>query len=130
MIRAGESFVIPGSTGETDHLMIVITDWDERGDSVTVNITDYENIFDPVIDIPAGVLLTPAFTTTKRSTINYAQARRVPALLMDKVVHSQSVQQKGLCDPNWLARIREQLFASSDTPDPVLNYCEAFDWGE
>ena len=129
MIQPGDSFVIPGATGETDHLIIVITNWDANGDAIAVNLTDFEGVDDPVIDIPAGAPLTPGFTTIKRSTINYAKARRAPAEVMDWVAHSPSVDPKGICDPAWLAKIREQVFASPYTPGEVLDYCEAFDWG-
>ena len=129
MIQAGQSFIPPGATGDTDHLFVILTEWDEEGESVTVNVTDYENVYEPVIDIPAGTPLTPTFTTTKRSTINYAKARKVPSSRIDELLSRGAVQNRGQCDPQWLDKIREELFASPDTPNEILDYCEAFDWG-
>ncbi len=129
MIDAGACFIIPRVTGEIDHLIIVITDWDPHCECVLVNMTDFENHLDPAIDIPPNTQLTQSFTTTKRSTINYQQARRVSAQAMATLVVKQSVDGCGICATDWLAQIRAQLFASPGTPIPVLEYCEPFDWG-
>jgi CTP:molybdopterin cytidylyltransferase MocA len=75
-LKCGDTFLLPKSSSDTEHLWIVITEPDANGQSVCVNITTRQSYSETTVILKAG---DHPFVTHE-SVIFYTDARIVDLL--------------------------------------------------
>jgi len=124
----GAVFTAPYLSGDEDHPCVAMEVSESSEVALIANLTDYQNILDAVIDIPQGTVFTAAFSARIRSTIQYARAKVWTYRELEPLLQHGSCRSFGVCDPVVLKQIRDQLFASGDTPPSVFEFVKNLDW--
>jgi hypothetical protein len=128
VIAAGHSGLLAIANEKTDHLWIVLTDQAADPLAVLVMLTDIRNMDVPDLALDAGEHLTPHFILTKRSTIDFARARKLDWRVLQKLFTKPHFISKGVVPDDILATIRSSLLTSPNTPVDVLEYCRGRSW--
>jgi hypothetical protein len=128
LLRCGDTFLIPKRGSEAEHLWIVITEPDENGQAVCVNITSRNNESDTTVVLRPG---DHSFVK-KESVVYYVDAQvldlaKVAAAIKAKP-RSYVCTLHDSCEPELLARIQEGLQRSPFCPNGIKDLCRKR-WG-
>jgi hypothetical protein len=109
MPRAGETFWDRAPESPVEHLYVVLTDPNADGNVLVANITKYNQLSKPNLDIPARQdILNCGWQTTFRSTIYPGSIALVDAASLDSHIGTPEARPSTM-RPEWLARIRKAV---------------------
>ncbi len=112
---------MPKSADSTPHLWVIITEPDENGDVVIVNVTSWRPDSDETVIIKTG----EHHRITHQSVVFYQDARIAKAALIEKAIQNTTLCVK--CDPcsqELLMRIQQGVTQSRFTPRKVKDFCQ------
>lgn len=126
MLRCGDTFLLPKSAYEVEHLWIVITDPEpDSNKAVCVNITSRNSFSETTVILKKG---DHPFIKHE-SVINYADARELDLGKVYEVLNTPTRQRFafGICDPcspELLRRIQDGLLVSRYVKKGLKEYCK------
>ncbi len=115
MLELGDTFLLPRDTNKVSHLWIVITESEEMGKAVCVNVSSSSSSF-----CDETVVLQPGDHPfiSKKSVIRYMDAKVLDLKEVDKAIkgcfHFTCVK-KEKCEHELLKKIQEGLLESQHT---------------
>ena len=120
MLSAGDTFHLVGG----GHPWFILTDPDDNGEAVCVNITDVDNIVD------GTTILSPGFVdcVTKKSCVYYGEARVFDLAKIEDAIKKGQAEQHESCDVAKLQKLRNGLLASEFTKKGMKDRCRE-EWG-
>ena len=128
-MHAGDTFLIPKSADEIEHLWIVLTEPDSDGMAVCVNVTRRESYSDTTLVLNIG---DHPFIR-KESVVHYPDASKLDLTRVQKAIDAKPRQY--ICKPHkpcsndLLERIRNGLLASPHTPKGLKSFCKSeWEW--
>lgn len=121
MLSLGDTFLLPRSENELEHLWVVLTTPSGSSKSVCVNLSSYRNAF-----CDKTVVLEPGDHPfiTKRSVVRYGDAAELDMKKLDIALNSDLnivCIQKEACSHELLERIIHGLFTSKHTSKDILS---------
>jgi len=120
-ILSGMTFYMPkNDPRRTAHLWIVLTDPDENGKFLGVNITSYELFKDLTVILTAG---EHPFIV-KRSVVQYTDARIFTVENMDLLIGRGFAELREECSDALLEKARAGLMKSDHAPQDAQDYLE------
>ena len=128
-LKCGDTFLLPKTSGDREHLWIVITDPDlATNKAVCVNVTTQQTYSDSTCVLQPGD--HPFISHT--SVIFYQDARELDLTLVEKAlttgIKDFVCQAHDPCSEHLLRRIRQGLIASKHTPKGIKALCKKL-WG-
>ena len=128
-LTCGDTFLIPKSARETEHLWIIVTEIDAiTKKAVCVNVTTRQNHSDTTLVLQVG---DHAFLKHE-SVVNYSDAREMPINLVEQALQNRTTQfvcqLRDPCSATLLKRIQQGLIASKQTPKDIKARCKNL-WG-
>lgn len=129
MLSCGDTFLIPKSSGETEHLWIVVTDPEpDTSFAVCVNITTKQSYSETTVILRPGM-----HPFIKHDSVVYYSDAQI--LTLNKVQQALDARMTGVvCEPREpcsravLEMIRQGILSSKMTPNNVKDYCKKA-WG-
>ena len=119
-IRAGDTFLMPlGLPGTKAHLWFVLTDPDAANDFLAVNLTSFELFKDDTVTLTSGHPFI-----TKKSVIQYSDARLFKVSDLDWMIAASHAQAKEACSQELLEAIRAGLIRSDFAPQEMQEYLQ------
>jgi len=106
-----------GASGRTEHLWFVLTNEDENGKFLAVNLTSFELYKDKTVVLDKGHPFI-----TKKSVINYSDATIFDARKIDEIIQKGFAAKKQSCSVELLREIRDGLLASDESPQETQDY--------
>lgn len=126
MLTSGDTFLIPKSSNETEHLWIVVTDPDPTTfEAVCVNVTTLKLICDKTVILQPGehpFIKHP-------SLILYSDAQKLDVRHIEAALNAAASEiivckSQAQCGPELLKRIQDGVLTSKATPKDVKEYCK------
>jgi hypothetical protein len=125
MLGPGDTFILPKSAKQIEHLWIVLTPAREDGKAVCVNVTSWKFECDQTVILGPG---DHAFIT-KKSVIHFEDARFVQMEHVERLLTGgtdQFVCRRNYCCTHVLMdRIKDGLLKSKRTPNGIKEHCRA-----
>lgn len=128
-LNCGDTFLIPKSARDTEHLWIIVTEIDATtSKAVCVNVTTRQSYSDTTLVLQVG---DHAFIKHE-SVVNYLDAREMPINLVEQALQTRTNQ--FVCEPRdpcsvaLLNRIQQGLITSKQTPKDIKARCKRL-WG-
>jgi hypothetical protein len=125
MLKPGDTFLIPKSSKDIEHLWIVLTPEREDGTALCVNVTSWK------FDRDETVILQPGDHPfiTKKSVVHYEDAQFMPLARVEQLLAMRSTkivcEQKHCCTYKLIERLREGLLKSKRTAKGIKEYCRS-----
>jgi hypothetical protein len=121
-LKCGDTFLLPKSSNDTEHLWIVITEPDANGESVCVNITTRRSYSETTVVLQPG---NHPFIAHE-SVIFYADARIIKLknveMALNAAVKKFACVSKDPCGADLLRRIQAGMIASKQAKKGVKEY--------
>jgi hypothetical protein len=123
-LQCGDTFLLPRSSAETEHLWIVLTEVDaSTRKAVCVNVTTRRHHSDLTLILNSG---DHPFIKHE-SVINYQDAREMPIDAVEQALAARTAQfvcvQREPASEDLLKRVRQGLIDSKQTPKGIKAYC-------
>ena len=118
--KSGDCFEMPKRGSDTPHLWILLTNPDERGLAVMVNITTKRPNSDCAVILKKG----DHPYITHPSVVFYADAQITDTSLIESAIDTEHPQviPCNSCSPEILRRIQQGLIISDFTPAKVIQF--------
>jgi hypothetical protein len=122
-VQVGDTFLIPKRGDEFEHLWIVLTEPDDDGNAVCVNVTRKELYSDTTTVLKPG---EHPFIS-KESVVHYPDAQILNLHKVQKAIdsnpHSYTCKAHKPCSDDLFTRIQEGLLDSPHTPKGIKKHC-------
>ena len=124
-LNCGDTFLIPKSARDTEHLWIIVTEIDASTNrAVCVNVTTRQSYSDTTLVLQVG---DHAFIQHE-SVVNYSDAREMPIDLVEQALQTRTNQfvceRRDPCTAALLNRIQQGLITSKQTPKDIKARCK------
>ena len=124
MLDLGDTFLIPKSSFEIEHLWIIITDRDPiTHEAVCVNVTTWQAGCEKTVI----VIAKEHPFVTHDSVIRYADAKKLDLRKVEAALDAQCTtfvcEQKDKCSPAFLKRVQDGLLQSKTAPKGIKEEC-------
>lgn len=106
-----------GLPGTKEHLWFVLTDPDSENQFLAVNLTAFELFKDSTVVLTGGHPFI-----SKKSVIQYSDARLFSVSDMDMMIRTSRAGQREPCSAELLKRLRDGLFKSDHSPQEMQEY--------
>jgi hypothetical protein len=124
VLTSGDTFLIPKSSTEIEHLWIIVTDPDPATfEAVCVNVTTLKIICDKTVTLQPGehpFIKHP-------SIILFSDAQKLDIRNIEAALNAESMivvcKAQTRCSPTLLKRIQDGVLLSKGTPKHIKEYC-------
>jgi hypothetical protein len=106
-----------GVLGMVEHLWIVLTDPDGNGEFLAVNLTGFELYKDATVVLDSGHPFIK-----KKTVVQYSDAQKFSVSNIDWIIRRGNGMSKEPCSPELLAKVRNGIIDSDDTPQDMQEY--------
>lgn len=120
--KSGDAFLAPIRHDVDAHLWIVLAGPDENGKVLVVNVTSYQARKDTTVTLVAG---DHPFVT-KKSVINYAEARMAKVSALDIASKNGDIKFQAPVSSKVLETVRVGLLKSGHTPEKMVLYLKQY----
>jgi hypothetical protein len=125
VLGLGDTFLVPKSSLEIEHLWIIITDRDPiTHEAVCVNVTTLQVGCEKTVI----VIAKEHPFVTHDSVIRYADAKKLDLRKVEAALDAQCTtfvcEQKEKCSPAFLKRVQDGLLQSRTAPKGIKEHCK------
>jgi hypothetical protein len=128
MLKVGDTFLLPPKSGVVEHLWIVLTPPDAKGEAVCVNVTSDDE------DHTTELVVGDHSFIKHPSVIRYRTAKSINLQVVEDVIQGK-ISPQGMicighhpCSPALIKRVQEGLLSSPHTEKKFKIRCAA-EWG-
>ena len=126
MLSCGQTFIAPVTSKATEHLWIILTDPNEQGKAVCVNVSSRKSSC-PDLTLLLNVGDHPFIT--RPSFVYYAEAAFLDLSLVEQLIKHNSTRinckAHAAVKGELLKKIRDGLVRSKQTPNDIKAYCKS-----
>lgn len=124
MLSCGDTFLIPKSSDQIEHLWILVTEPDPvTFEAVCVNVTSSAGRYETIVTLRPG---DHPFIKHE-SVVLYADAKKLDVRNIEAALNAQCLtivcKLQSRCSSQLLKRIQEGLLQSKTTPKGIKEYC-------
>ncbi len=117
-LQAGHTYYFPINPKDNPHLWIILTDPDEDGKVIGVNLTTRDNSIDNTLILNVG---DHPFVRRPTAVI-FSRTRRIPISVLENLLAKGRAKAWDPCSSELLDRIRAGAVASDYTPCGLITY--------
>jgi hypothetical protein len=126
VLKVGDTFLLPPKVGVVEHLWIILTEADDKGEAVCANVTEFDA--DHTTELFPG---EHPFFLKPISVMRYRDARSVNLNMIEMAFAGKIPLPGMVCKPHepcsaaLLQKVRDGLINSPHTPRKFKNRCAA-----
>lgn len=124
MLKLGDTFLMPETSSGIEHLYIVITEPDEKGNAVCVNVTTPKAFSETACVLKKG---DHPFITHE-SVVLYSDAKVLDLNLVEKALQMKQTsfvcKRQDACTPETLKVIQDGMLQSKRAPKGIKERCQ------